>query len=286
MHVTRQQLLQAGWTDGRIARAVRDGRLTRIRAGHFTKGRLDDLTRRAVRVGGRLACVSELRHRGVWVIDSERVHVHLAANASRLRVDPGGHRGHWRRLADPLGDPDHVSLVDALIQSRECLDTYEWMASVDSALHLRMLRPHERERLWSEMRGSGRRDLGAAERRAESGLETIVRLIARDLGFRVRSQVRFAGVGRVDLLVEGWIVVETDGTAFHDLPLAAGDRRRDALLAATGRTVLRPGYALIVHHREAVARQLIGAVAAHRRVQGSGRLAARARRRLESMGLT
>ena len=133
--------------------------------------------------------------------------------------------------------------------------------------------------------GPARQELRTADGRAESGLETIARLIALDLGFRVRPQVRFHRIGRVDLLVEDWIVVETDGSAFHDLPLAAGDRRRDALLAATGRTVLRPGYALIVHDRATLARQLIGAVESHRRVHDSGQLAARARRRLERMGL-
>jgi len=280
MHVTRQQLLQSGWTDGRIARAVRDGRLERIRAGHFADRPIDELTRRALRVGGRLACVSELRHLGIWVLDDDRVHVQLAGNAARLRRDPLGFRGHWRPLVEPTaGDPDHVSVVDALLRARACLGRHAWMASVDSALHLRLLGPRDRERLSAALPARLR------DAHAGSGLESIVRLVAVDLGFRVRSQVRFRGVGRVDLLVEDWIVVETDGSAFHDLPLAAGDRRRDALLAATGRTVLRPGYALIVHDRAAVARQLIGAVESHRRVHDSGRLAARARRRLERTGL-
>jgi len=286
MHLTRRQLLQSGWTDGRIARAVRDGRLTRIRAGHFADRPIDEQTRRAVRVGGRLACVSELRHRGIWVLDSEPVHVHLAANAARLRPDPCDSRGHWRPLVEPaVGDPDHVSLVDALLQARDCLGRHEWLASVDSALHLRLLQPRDRELLRAALRCRYRSELDVADQRAESGLESIVRLVALDLGFRVRSQVTFPGIGRVDLLVEDWVAVETDGSAFHDLPLAAGDRRRDALLAAAGRTVLRPGYALIVHDRRAVARQLIGAVESHRRVRDSGRLAARARRRLERTGL-
>jgi very-short-patch-repair endonuclease len=120
---------------------------------------------------------------------------------------------------------------------------------------------------------------------AESGLETIVRVIAVRLGFRVSAQVRMPGVGRIDLMVEDWIAVETDGAAFHDVAVAGRDRRRDALLAATGRSVLRPGYSLVVHDPATVARQLIGAVETHRRVQDSGRLAARARTRLERLGL-
>ena len=131
-----------------------------------------------------------------------------------------------------------------------------------------------------------RRLLNLVDARADSGLETIVRVIAHELGFRVRSQVRVPGVGRVDLIVESWIAVETDGTEFHDVSLSPRDRRRDAQLAARGMTALRPGYSLIVFNRDAVARQLIGAVAAHRRVKDSGHLAARARKRLAGLDLS
>ncbi|MEO6115208.1 MAG: DUF559 domain-containing protein [Pseudolysinimonas sp.] len=160
------------------------------------------------------------------------------------------------------------------------------MASIDSALHLRLI--HQTD--LATIRRGVRRELGAllgsADRRAESGLESIVRIMALDLGFRVRSQVAVRGVGRVDLVVQNWVAVETDGTAFHDVALSPRDRRRDAQLAATGRTVLRPGYSLVVFDRMAVARQLIGAVETHRRVKDAGHLAHRARQRLDRLGMS
>jgi len=122
--------------------------------------------------------------------------------------------------------------------------------------------------------------------RAESGLESIVRVLACQLGFRVQSQVRIDGVGRVDLVVERWIAVETDGTAFHGVSLSARDRQRDSRLSARGMTTLRPGYVLVVFDQKAVAEQLIGAVATHRRVKDAGHLAARARRRLARLDLS
>ncbi len=286
MHLRRSDLLANGWTDGRISRAVRDGRLVRIRAGHFVDAPLDELAVRAIRVGGRVACVSQLRRRGAWVLDAEEVHVHFAANASRLRADPSGSRGHWRPLVHrETRDPDGVSLIDALLQAHECLSVPAWIASVDSSLHLRLLRSGDLGLMGEHLSSRARRDLELVDAKAESGLESIVRVMSRLLGFRVRSQVTVPGVGRVDLIIEDWIVVETDGSAFHDTALAPRDRRRDARLAATGRTVLRPGYELVVHDPIAVARQVIGAVETHRRVHDSGRLAVRARRRLAQLEL-
>lgn len=143
------------------------------------------------------------------------------------------------------------------------------------------LHPWQLPELRERLTGRRRTWLDLVDRRAESGLESIVRLIAVELGFRVRSQVRIPGIGRVDLIVEDWVVVETDGSAFHDTALSPRDRRRDARLFATGRSVIRPGYSLVVYDEHAVVQQLIGAVSAHRRVKNSGRLVSRARRRAE-----
>jgi very-short-patch-repair endonuclease len=283
-HITRGELLALGMTDRRIRADVAAGILVRLRAGRYAHAADAGAATRAVAAGGRLACVSELRCRGVWVLDDDRLHLHVARNASRLPAVAA--RTHWRRLVAAAADGAHVSLVDALIQAHGCLDPLSWMASVDSALHLGMIGPTELATLRTAIPAADRRLIDAADRRAESGLETIVRLIALQLGFRVRPQLRFSGVGRVDLVVEKWVVVETDGTAFHDVALSPRDRRRDAVLAARGITALRPGYSLVVFERAAVARQLIGAVESHRHVKDSGRLAARARRRLESLDLS
>ncbi|MEO7722134.1 MAG: hypothetical protein ABIS08_09490 [Pseudolysinimonas sp.] len=284
-HMTRGQLLGLGMTDRTIRASVDAGTLVRLRAGHYADAALVGLATRAVSAGGRLACVSELRHRGVWVLDDGQLHVHVARNASRLPVSAA--RAHWRRLVAPAAaDRAHVSPLDALVQAFGCLGHAAWLASVDSALHLGVIGIDELAKLREMIPAAYRWLVDAADRQAESGLETIVRLIALQLGFRVRPQVRVAGVGRVDLVVEGWVAVETDGTAFHDVAMSPGDRRRDARLAARGMTALRPGYSLVVFDRVTVARQLIGAVDAHRRVKDSGRLAVRARRRLAALDLS
>jgi hypothetical protein len=41
-----------------------------------------------------------------------------------------------------------------------------------------------------------------------AGAETLVRLMLRTVGARFEPQVEVPGVGRVDVLVDGWLIVE------------------------------------------------------------------------------
>lgn len=289
---TRQQLLAQGLTVYAIAAAVRRGDLIRVRRGHYATPELDTSTIRAVRVGGRLACVSELRARGVWVLDDTHVHVHVAANASRLR-DPDERRRrhppddcvvHWKPLLMPGAATDsHVGALDALIQAAGCLDSIALVASLDSALRLGVVRI--RELRAAELPATIRTVVRYLDPEAESGLESIVREMARLVGLRTRSQVPFLGVGRVDLVVEDWIVVEADGAAYHDAEVTARDRRRDALLVGQGCTVLHFRYAQVVFDRPLVMRTIIAAVETHRSIRKSGSRARKARRRAERLRL-
>jgi len=290
---TTHDLRAAGWTRRGIARAVDAGDLIRVRRGHYATARTPETVIRAIRVGGRLGCVSELRYRGVWVLDDGALHVQVAGHTSDLRHPDAGTapmpagsevRLHWHDEAEP-GPAGHASAVDALADASRCLERRAWVASVDSALRRGELSRAAVHALRQRVNAAARRDLEGVDARAESGLESIVRVLATDLGLRVRPQVTFRGVGRVDLVVEDWIVVEADGAAFHDVSMSATDRRRDAMLTAMNRTVLRPGYSLIVSDVAAVGRQLIAAVGNHRRVPRSGELAARARIRARRLGI-
>lgn len=280
-----RDLRRAGLSKVGLASAVERGELIRVRRGRYAGSETPTMVLRALRAGGRLSCLSELRHRGIWVMDSDVVHVRVAANSSRMPPDPAGVRRHWRGHQLESGS-GHVSILDALEDASTCLERRAWIASVDSALHVGALAPSDLIALADRLGSPARRALLLVDRRAESGLESIVRVLAGDLGLRVRSQVRLGGVGRVDLIIENKIVVETDGAAFHDQALSARDRRRDAIAVAQSYSVLRPGYSLIVFEPDAVARQLIGAVSTHRGIPNSGRIAARARGRLQGLGLS
>ncbi|MBU4464996.1 MAG: endonuclease domain-containing protein, partial [Actinobacteria bacterium] len=101
---------------------------------------------------------------------------------------------------------------------------------------------------------------GLVDHRAEAGTETLVRLMALALGFSVEVQVTFVGIGRVDLVLDGWLVVECDSEEFHTgWESQKKDRRRDLDLAALGLTTLRPIAEDILFHPERVIAALRGA---------------------------
>jgi very-short-patch-repair endonuclease len=69
-------------------------------------------------------------------------------------------------------------------------------------------------------------------------------------------------VGWVDLLVEGRLVVEIDGYAYHSSPQQfADDRRRDAALAAMGSQVLRFTWVDAVRRPDYVVRMVTAVLA-------------------------
>lgn len=282
--LTRTDLLAAGWSGRRITSEVQAGTLIRLRNGRYATAALSAEVQRAVRHGGRLGCVSELRHRGVWALPSAATHVQVAPNAARLRPVEGV-VAHWHPLIDPsAASSSHVGIVDALVRATGCLPRAHAVAAIDNALNSGLVARSALALVAAEPTFAAR--LAEADGAAQSGLETIVRLLVRDLGFRVRSQVRYVGVGIADLVVEGWVVVEVDGSEFHDgLAPSARDRRRDARHSAAGRTALRFRYAQVVYELPSVAAAIIGAVGTHRRVQNSGRLAAAARKRARRLGL-
>ncbi|GMA30466.1 hypothetical protein GCM10025875_04580 [Litorihabitans aurantiacus] len=98
---------------------------------------------------------------------------------------------------------------------------------------------------------------------SRSAVETRVRLALRAAGLHVVAGARVPGVGEVDLLVEGCVVVEIDGFAYHgDRRQYRTDRRRDRAAARLGLVVLR--FAFEDADPAAVVSEVLGHVAALR----------------------
>ena len=131
-------------------------------------------------------------------------------------------------------------IVEALIQAVLCQTPRAAIASLDSAWHLGVVDEAGIAAVFSALPRRYRRIRPLLDRRAESGTETLVRLMLRTLGLRPELQVEIDGVGFVDLLVEGWLIVECDSEAHHaDWKQIKADRRRDAAAAAQGYMTLR-----------------------------------------------
>jgi very-short-patch-repair endonuclease len=111
--------------------------------------------------------------------------------------------------------------------------------------------------------GHGRRVTRLAMRMApaQSGTETILRLAVSALRRAVRCQVPIPGIGRVDLLADGWLILECDSQRWHLDPKAwADDRRRDRKAAAEGFRVIRLTYDDVVLHLPETIQDIMAAI--------------------------
>lgn len=264
--LTRAELYAQGWTWRLIDDAVRVGRLHRARRDAYLPGGVDQRTRAAAEVGGQLACLSELARRGVFVLDGHRLHVVLHPRRGRRRNVHDDARVHWsgtgaRNLAN-------ASVVESLAQSIRCQGPVEAIATLDSALHMRLIEEPELVEVFERVPPRYGVLLDMLDATAEAGSESIMRILLRKLGCRVQCQVRIVGVGRVDLLVDGWLIIECDSREHHSSwAQQKEDRRRDQAAAALGFVTYRPIAEDIFWHREqvvAAVRGLLGSVAAVR----------------------
>ncbi|WP_054680941.1 hypothetical protein [Microbacterium sp. No. 7] len=192
--LTRADLRVRGMRGRDITRAVRDGWLLRVRRDRYMRAPADGVDR-AVRVGGRLACVSLLSLLGVFVLDSRALHVHLDASMSRLRTPDRSDRAltrkakddlrlHWSPLRHDGTTLGTVGVADALAQAVRCQSVRGAVAAVDSVLHLGLLTWHDVHRVFAGLPRRYRVILDVADGKAESGSETFMRLLLRQLGLR------------------------------------------------------------------------------------------------------
>ena len=235
----RSELLRAGVTDGALTWAVRRGRVNSLGAGVYAlpDASPDAVTAAALR--GRLTCASGAARAGVELLTTPVLpHVLVPRNRPATSDIAVVHR------ADLPGRGPVVHVLGCLVAVLKCLPPVEAVVAVDCALRQRTVTAAA---LRARLRGPGsveaRRVLDLADGRSGSPIETVLRLALRQAGLMPALQVVVAGVGRVDFLLDGWLVVEVDGFAFHsDRADYRRDRTRTNALTAQGYTVLRFSY--------------------------------------------
>lgn len=237
--IRRWQLINAGMTPAELARAVRSGELLRPRRGYYLEADTHPQVVEAIRCGGKLDCVALLARLGIFVLDTHGAHVQLDRDASRVPPPSRDTVRHWRPTHAPA-DATTVPLIEALAQSVRCQGARATVATLDNAWHLRLVEETDIRAVFDLLPRRYRVLLDLLDPRSESGPETLVRLLLRALGCNVELQVLIEGVGRVDLLVDGWLIVECDSRAHHGGWAAlANDRRRDLAAAARGYATIR-----------------------------------------------
>jgi len=227
----------------------------------------------AQRIGWRLYCVSVLQELGIFVLENKRLHVQVEAYDSRLRTPDSRSKRlaemkdrtrvvvHWRTIDAPKG-LHSVPIVHALAQAALCQSPRSAIASIDSALNMGMLGEHQLPELFALLppRMNVLRPL--IDGRAEAGSETLARLMLRVFGRLIELQKEIDGVGRVDLVIDGWLVVECDSRAHHEgWSMQEADRERDLALAARGYAVIRPTAKLIFNRPEVLIAAVRGLLA-------------------------
>lgn len=259
--VTTRQARQHGVPASALSSMVRAGTLTRAMRGvylppapHTPETRHAILTR-AVLMDDLTAWASHgsaLALHGVALYGLPTLPMHIADARAASRRSEGIHRHVWRS-GDPLVTLDGWR---ALKPSLACLQVAarhgvrSGTVAMDSALHQglttldELIHELERGRL---RRGlvAARDAVAAADGRAESPGETLLRLTVGTLPFPYDLQVEIGGPGgyRVDILVAGTVALEFDGdvkyAAATDGTTLIAEKRREDRLRAAGLEVLR-----------------------------------------------
>lgn len=258
---TRQQLVGMGIADRALANAVARGTMERVRQGVYAVPLADRV--QVARIAWRCepTCLTAARHLGLPVASrDDRLHMAVAHDRSSGRPNawpPASVIVHMTRRLPP----DSPRTADVIDSATRCASRLEQLEMVDSALNKGLMLEGDigglrytpaRTRRWLARHCDGR---------SESLLETRTRVALRAAGLQVQPQVTIPGVGRVDLLVEGKVVVETDGRATHALTAAFdADRRRDRSALLAGYLVMRFGYADVMGDVGALVEQVVAVV--------------------------
>ncbi|MEU4016470.1 type IV toxin-antitoxin system AbiEi family antitoxin domain-containing protein [Microbacterium sp. NPDC028030] len=242
-----------------LSRAVGAGTIFRVRAGVFALPLTPPAVLSAAAHGGALTCTSALRIHGVWVLSEEdAVHVWLGRNG---RAHP---HENCRCVSHRFDGPTRLGVVDveaALLHLYRCEGDESFFASFESAWRLGLVSTASRARIRSELPARARWLVDFARGNSDSGLESLLRLRLHLEGIDLTSQVPIPGVGRVDFVVDGRLIIEVDGRENH----AASEKRhrdlvRDAVASGLGYETLRFDYAQVIHDWPAVSAAIRGAL--------------------------
>ncbi|MFE4836535.1 DUF559 domain-containing protein [Arthrobacter sp. NPDC056691] len=205
-----------------------------------------------------LTCISAAPFYRLWTVaPAELRHVR-----HHRGVAADGEVAHRQLILPPHPHRPVAALGDVLIHALRCLPPRESLVMVECAVGRgEMTVQFLQERLPGKRNGKARQVLGWVDRGAESLLETLARTTFRQAGIHVDTQVHIKGVGHVDLLLEGWLVVELDGRQHGEWAQVKKDHQRNNRSVVQGYTVLRYYYADVVHRPERMLAEVLAVLA-------------------------
>jgi len=245
-----------------LREAVEAGAIRRVRRGCYALPGADPVATAEIAWRGRATCVSAARTWALPLLDPPQG-LHLAV--------PRGRSCGREHLRPPAGTVLHhvddpaaaASVAGALDVAARCTSRESQLVLVDAARARGLLTSRELEAFAIGSRRRREFLIRHSTALAQSPLETLTRIGLRRARLAFEEQVELPGVGRVDFLVEGRLIVELDGRQFHDNPAQfAEDRRRDRAAAALGYRTVRFTYADVVGHPDGVIADVVAALRA------------------------
>ncbi|NQX11318.1 DUF559 domain-containing protein [Microbacteriaceae bacterium VKM Ac-2855] len=220
----------------------------RLRPGWFAQPSATPDERRAALLGGRISCISLLDLVGAFRPPDARLHLAFKPTANRKLADSEV-VAHWsQRVSAPSHSLVRVDRSEALGHALQCQPADMAVAIVDSMLFHRLMSRAEVDAVFAAMPRRIRRLRGFVDGRSESGIESLTRFRLAVAGIHCEIQVIVSRVGRVDLLIDGWLIIELDGGTHDEESAISRDRIRDAESQVGGYAVLRFRYAQVVYN--------------------------------------
>lgn len=255
---TTRELYGAGETMASIRGSIARGDRYRVIGGWYATARTPEVAVLAMRIGGRLGCVSALQLHGAWYPPDSGVHVAFPSSASGRR-SAGREHGvsivrHWHGRGDRTGSAFAVAPIElALAEALECQPNHYLVAILDSILHKHLMSRNRLEVIVRRGPARVHHLLAHIDARSESGTESITQYRLAMSGIATRIQVILREKDRLDLEIDGWLAIEIDGRKHHAQRAAfTRDRKRVVRVMREGRIVLQFAYATVIYEWEFV----------------------------------
>ncbi|TQJ38808.1 very-short-patch-repair endonuclease [Arthrobacter sp. SLBN-112] len=250
----RLALSRLGVDDAALRRAVRAGVMQPDRGLYALPTAPPDLVA-VLRNRELLTCSSAAAAYSLWSLPSDgRRHVYHR----RQDAVCGDAVHHSGLLLPPSPLQPVAALADVLIHALRCLPFAESLVMVECAVTRGdMTVDFLRQRLPGHRNGRARAVLDWVDSGADSLLETLARTYFRKAGIQVQPQVYLERVGYVDLLLDGWLVVELDGRHHAEWKQVQKDHRRNNESVLQGYTALRYYYADVVFRPQEMVEQVL-----------------------------
>lgn len=217
------------------------GTVRRIRRDWFAVPECSADLVAAIRVGGRLTCISAADVLRLWVVPDGALHVAVPPTAARLDLGAADRTVvHWNRPVVPVDPGSAMEPIENLLAHiARCQPLDFAVAAFDSAVRTGAIPLRQMQTLATGQGSAFRRVVALVNPLADTGIESIPRVRFGRLGIVMVPQVLIDG-HRVDGLIGERLIMQFDGYGPHsDRAQRNRDLHEDARLVAQGYTVLR-----------------------------------------------